>query len=137
MRLAPVRAELRHGQRRIHTTPSRRLPVLQSTRYSPTHKADAVEHDELPSLGMLVRGGFVRQSSSGVWTLLPNGKRVADKLEKIVRTEMDALGAKRTFSLSDAADPRTMQALRKSRYPVYSRHLYGRRQGVGPLQDPR
>src|SRR6266699_6015732 len=48
--------------------------------------AEAVNHK------LLVRGGFVRQVSGGVWTFLPLGWRVHRKVEQIVREEMDAIG---------------------------------------------
>jgi prolyl-tRNA synthetase len=48
--------------------------------------ADAVSHK------LLVRGGFIRQVSAGVWTFLPLGWRVHRKVEQIIREEMDAIG---------------------------------------------
>ncbi|MFA6252538.1 MAG: aminoacyl--tRNA ligase-related protein [Candidatus Paceibacterota bacterium] len=41
----------------------------------------------------LIRGGFVDKLSSGIYTLLPLGLRVVKKIQNIVRSEMDALGA--------------------------------------------
>ena len=49
--------------------------------------ADALSHK------LLVRGGFIRQVSAGLWTYLPLGWRVHRKVEQIVREEMDAIGA--------------------------------------------
>ncbi len=48
--------------------------------------AEAVSHK------LLVRGGFVRQVSAGLWTYLPLGWRVPRKVEQIIREEMDAIG---------------------------------------------
>ena len=48
--------------------------------------ADAINHK------LLVRGGFVRQVTGGVWTFLPLGWRVHRKVEQIIREEMDAIG---------------------------------------------
>jgi prolyl-tRNA synthetase len=48
--------------------------------------AEAVSHK------LLVRGGFIRQVSAGVWTYLPLGWRVHEKVVQIVREEMDAIG---------------------------------------------
>jgi prolyl-tRNA synthetase len=48
--------------------------------------AEAVNHK------LLVRGGFVRQVSGGIWTFLPLGWRVHRKIEQIIREEMDAIG---------------------------------------------
>ncbi|MEU6311609.1 proline--tRNA ligase [Streptomyces sp. NPDC047014] len=42
---------------------------------------------------LLVRAGYVRRSSAGVWTWLPLGKRLLDNVSRIVREEMDAIGA--------------------------------------------
>ncbi|MFE3628158.1 proline--tRNA ligase [Streptomyces goshikiensis] len=42
---------------------------------------------------LLVRAGYVRRSSAGVWTWLPLGKRVLDNVSRVVREEMDAIGA--------------------------------------------
>ena len=48
--------------------------------------AEAVSHK------LLVRAGFIRQVSAGVWTFMPLGWRVHRKVEQIVREEMDAIG---------------------------------------------
>jgi prolyl-tRNA synthetase len=48
--------------------------------------AEAVSHR------LLVRGGFIRQVSAGVWTFMPLGWRVHRKIEQIIREEMDAIG---------------------------------------------
>ncbi|MBP3887218.1 MAG: proline--tRNA ligase [Cellulosilyticum sp.] len=39
----------------------------------------------------LLRGGYVRQVTNGIYTLLPPAKRVAAKIENIIREEMDAI----------------------------------------------
>jgi prolyl-tRNA synthetase len=49
--------------------------------------AEAVSHK------LLVRAGFIRQVSAGVWTFLPLGWRVHEQVAQIVRGEMDAIGA--------------------------------------------
>ncbi|CCF39916.1 prolyl-tRNA synthetase, partial [Colletotrichum higginsianum] len=43
----------------------------------------------------LVRAGFLRQSHSGIFHLLPLGRRVQDKLEKVIDHHMQELGASR------------------------------------------
>jgi prolyl-tRNA synthetase len=58
------------------------LPTL---REDPTD-AEAVSHK------LLVRGGFIRQLSAGVWSYLPLGWRVHRRIEQIVREEMEAIG---------------------------------------------
>src|ERR687898_538664 len=54
---------------------------------------DAPADAEALSHKLLVRGGFIRQVSAGLWTYLPLGWRVHRKVEQIVREEMDAIGA--------------------------------------------
>jgi len=41
----------------------------------------------------LLRGGFIDKSSAGVYTLLPLGLRVLEKINKIIREEINAIGA--------------------------------------------
>ncbi len=41
----------------------------------------------------LIRGGFIDKSSAGVYSLLPLGLRVLEKINKIIREEMGAIGA--------------------------------------------
>ncbi|RLU96612.1 proline--tRNA ligase [Streptomyces griseocarneus] len=47
---------------------------------------------ETASHKLLVRAGYVRRSSAGVWTWLPLGKKVLDNVARVVREEMDAIG---------------------------------------------
>jgi prolyl-tRNA synthetase len=53
---------------------------------------DAPADAEAVSHKLLVRGGFIRQVSAGVWTFMPLGWRVHRKIEQIIREEMDAIG---------------------------------------------
>jgi len=43
---------------------------------------------------LLVRAGYVRQLMAGVYSYLPLGQRVLNKISQIVREEMDAIGGK-------------------------------------------
>src|SRR5580765_8192617 len=54
---------------------------------------DAPADAEAISHKLLVRGGFIRQVSAGLWTFLPLGWRVHRKIEQVIREEMDAIGA--------------------------------------------
>lgn len=54
---------------------------------------DAPADAEALSHKLLVRGGFIRQVSAGLWTFLPLGWRVHRKVEQIIREELDAVGA--------------------------------------------
>src|SRR5205085_10384751 len=54
--------------------------------------AEAVSHK------LLVRGGFIRQVSAGLWTYLPLGYRVHRKVEQIIREEMAAIGSQEMYA---------------------------------------
>jgi prolyl-tRNA synthetase len=54
--------------------------------------AEAVSHK------LLVRGGFIRQVSAGLWTYLPLGWRVHRKVEQIIREELDAFGSQEALA---------------------------------------
>lgn len=57
-----------------------------------TLREDAKDEDSR-SGNLLVRSGMIKKSSSGVYMIMPMGKRVLKKIEEIVREEMDATGA--------------------------------------------
>ncbi len=59
---------------------------------------DAPADAEALSHKLLVRGGFIRQVSAGLWTFLPLGWRVHRKVEQIIRQELDAIGAQEMFA---------------------------------------
>ena len=48
---------------------------------------------EVPSHRLLVRAGYIRRTSPGIYTWLPLGLRVLRNVERIVRDEMDGIGA--------------------------------------------
>jgi prolyl-tRNA synthetase len=48
---------------------------------------------EVLSHKLLVRAGYVRRTAAGLWSWLPLGKKVLANVERIVREEMDAIGA--------------------------------------------
>ncbi|WP_458245946.1 proline--tRNA ligase [Streptomyces sp. MAI_2237] len=48
---------------------------------------------EVLSHKLLVRAGYVRRTAAGIWSWLPLGKKVLANVERIVREEMDAIGA--------------------------------------------
>jgi prolyl-tRNA synthetase len=47
---------------------------------------------EMPSHRLLLRAGYVRQLGSGIYSLLPLGKRVNDRVEQVIREEQDRIG---------------------------------------------
>jgi prolyl-tRNA synthetase len=58
------------------------LPTLRE----PPADAEAASHK------LLVRGGFIRQIGAGLWSFLPLGWRVHQKVEAIIREEIDTIG---------------------------------------------
>ncbi len=60
--------------------------------YAPTLKESPSDAD-IKSAELLIRGGFIRKSASGVFSYLPLGTRVLQKVTQIVREEMNATGA--------------------------------------------
>jgi prolyl-tRNA synthetase len=66
--------------------------VRASQLFLPTLRDDPADAEAV-SHKLLVRGGFIRQVSAGLWTFMPLGWRVHRKVEQIIREEMDAIGA--------------------------------------------
>lgn len=62
-----------------------------SRAYIPTLRDDPADAEAV-SHRLLVRGGFIRQLMAGSYSLLPLGKRVADKVTAIIREEIEAIG---------------------------------------------
>jgi prolyl-tRNA synthetase len=60
--------------------------LLLPTERQPPADAEALSHR------LMVRAGLVRQLGSGLWTWLPAGWRVHQRIVQIVREEMDAIG---------------------------------------------
>jgi prolyl-tRNA synthetase len=63
----------------------------QSSLFLPTLREDPAEA-EAASHRLLVRAGLIRQVGAGLWTYLPAGWRIHERIVQIVREEMDAIG---------------------------------------------
>nr|WSZ98791.1 proline--tRNA ligase [Streptomyces sp. NBC_00857] len=59
--------------------------MVKTLRESPAD-AETLSHQ------LLVRAGYVRRTSAGIWSWLPLGKKVLDNISRVVREEMDAIG---------------------------------------------
>src|SRR5207248_107811 len=89
--------------------------VRASQLFLPTLREDPADA-EAASHKLLVRGGFIRQLSAGVWTFLPLGWRVHQRIAQIIREEMDAIGAQEM--LAPVLTPAELwEASRRIRYP--------------------
>ncbi|UVI32692.1 proline--tRNA ligase [Paenibacillus spongiae] len=95
-------------------------------------EAEAVSHR------WMVKGGFIRQLASGVYTFLPLGRKVLRSIEAIIREEMERAGAQEV--LMPALQP--VELLQQSgRYDLYGQDLFrlndrsGREFALGPTHE--
>ena len=66
---------------------------MKASRYTISTLREKPADAEVASHQLLVRGGFIRKLASGIYTWLPVGLRVLQKVEHIIRQEMTASGA--------------------------------------------
>ena len=124
------------GRSPRHSPYDRRLMRLSQLFF--TSLRDDPADAEMASHRLLVRAGYLRQLGSGIYSLLPLGFRVQQRIEQVIREEMDAIGG---AGDGDAGRPprrpvARVGSLREDRPragplqgPVRSRH--------GPGDDPR
>jgi prolyl-tRNA synthetase len=62
-----------------------------SQAHIPTLRDDPAEAEAI-SHKLLVRGGFIRQLSSGHYSMLPMGQKVRMNIDRVIREEMDGIG---------------------------------------------
>ncbi|MCR4942812.1 MAG: proline--tRNA ligase [Campylobacter sp.] len=87
--------------------------------YAPTAK-EAPKDATLPSHIFLLRAAFVEQNGAGLYNYLPLGKKLINKIEKVVREEMDEAGALEVnFSMVTNAD----LWKQSGRFGVYGKEL--------------
>ena len=67
-----------------------------SKTHVPTLK-EAPAEAEIPSHILMVRGGYLRKVAAGVYSFLPLGWRVIQKISRIIREEMNRAGAQEVF----------------------------------------
>jgi len=70
--------------------------MLQSKLFSKTLKK-APKEAKIASHKLLLRGDFISQLASGVYSFLPLGYRIHRKIEEVVREEMNAIGGQEVF----------------------------------------
>jgi prolyl-tRNA synthetase len=105
--------------------------------FSPTLKETPAEA-ETKSHRLMLRAGMMRKVSAGVYTLLPLGLRVAQKVEKIVREEMNRTGALEI--LMPVLNPAELWT-ESGRWAVYGKELmrlqdrHGRFFALGPTHE--
>ena len=67
--------------------------MLWSNYFIPTLKDTAAEDSQVISNSLMLKSGMIRKTASGIYTWLPLGLRVLNKVENIVREEMNSAGA--------------------------------------------
>ena len=98
----------------------RKQPVLHmSDIYAPTLKEDPSDAD-IASAKLLTRAGMIRKEAAGLYTFLPLGMRVLNKVEAIIREEMDSHGGQEI--LMPFVQPAELWK-RSGRWPVYGKEL--------------
>src|SRR5512138_1845507 len=70
--------------------------VRSSQAFIPTLK-EAPADAQVDSHKLLVRAGFIRQLGAGIYDYLPLAKRSLNKIEAIIREEMDAIGGQEFY----------------------------------------
>ncbi|QNK86914.1 proline--tRNA ligase [Sporosarcina sp. resist] len=70
--------------------------MKQSRTFIPTMREVPSDAD-VKSHQLLLRAGFIRQNTSGIYSFLPLGKKVLQKVETIIREEMEAVEAVEVF----------------------------------------
>ena len=77
--------------------------MLQSTLFTKTRK-EAPKDEVSKNAQLLIRGGFIHKEMAGVYTLLPLGLRVVNKISHIIREEMDGVGGNEVY-MTTLQDP--------------------------------
>ncbi|WP_213423276.1 proline--tRNA ligase [Bhargavaea massiliensis] len=111
--------------------------MRQSKTFIPTLRETPSDAD-LRSHQLLLRAGYIRQNTSGVYSYLPLAKKMLTKIETIVREEMDAIGG------SEVLMPSLQQAelwQETGRWYTYGPELmrlhdrHGREFALGPTHE--
>ena len=70
--------------------------MKQTATFIPTLRETPADAD-VKSHQLLLRAGFIRQNTSGIYSFLPLGKRVLQKVETVIREEMEAVNSVEVF----------------------------------------
>src|SRR5258705_9052728 len=105
----------------------------------PTLREDPADAEAI-SHKLMVRAGLVRQLAAGIYVYLPLGHRVIDKVNRVIREEMNAIGGQ-GISLPVAQPAEIWQqagrwgAIRGGRFPPNEREPAGQCPGANPQQE--
>ena len=78
--------------------------MRQSTLFTKTRK-EAPKDEVSKNAQLLIRAGYINKEMAGVYSLLPLGLRVINKIADIIREEMNAIGGQEVF-LTTLQDPK-------------------------------
>lgn len=111
--------------------------MRQSRMFVPTLKESPADA-EITSHRLLVRGGFLRRVASGLYEFLPMGLKVVERIERVVREEMNSAGAQEV--LLPILQPRDLweESGRWSKYGPEMMRLKDRAErdfGLGPTHE--
>lgn len=77
--------------------------MRQSQLFTKTRR-EAPSDEQAKNAQLLIRGGFVHKEMAGVYTMLPLGLRVLEKINAIIRDEMNAIGGQE-ITMPSLQDP--------------------------------
>lgn len=70
--------------------------MLQSQLFTKTRR-EAPKDEEAKNAKLLIRAGYINKEMAGVYSFLPLGLRVLEKINRIIREEMNAAGGQEVF----------------------------------------
>jgi prolyl-tRNA synthetase len=103
----------------------------------PTLK-EAPAEAEVPSHIFLVRGGYMRKVAAGIYSFLPLGQKVVQKVSRIIREEMNRAGASEVFMPAIIPAELWQESGRWDQYGAQLLRLKDRKGGdfvVGPTHE--
>src|SRR5690349_17063708 len=65
------------------------VPIMKMSQLVGKRTKETPKDAQSPSHIFLIRGGYVRQVSTGIFSLLPLARRITQKIENIIREEMN------------------------------------------------
>ena len=83
------------------------MAMLQSKLFTRTRR-ESPKDEVSKNAGLLIRAGYIHKEMAGVYSYLPLGLRVIEKIKNIIREEMSEIGCQEV-SLSSLQDPALWQ----------------------------
>ncbi len=78
---------------RVSTLTYSRIPAMKASQFFISTLKEAPADAEVVSHKLMMRAGMIKKLGAGIYTLMPMGLRVVQKVEAIVREEMNRAGA--------------------------------------------